>query len=154
MPELTYLSRQQSFSASAPSQPQPTFLPFTTERMCDSDPMASSASLLTTNTTSSSFDPTKSGKSKQSRGQKDYAAALSMLQSKYGLHDSSALSMPPPSKKSPTSKSSSQLHTSLATTSFSSTNKAPSSTSRGRQERSKRIFPSLFASESGKRPST
>jgi len=70
--------------------------------MSDSDPMASSASLLTTNTTSSSFDPSKRDKTKQSQGQKDYAAALAMLQSKYGLHDSSALPtpIPPLSKKS------------------------------------------------------
>lgn len=94
--------------------------------MSDSSLMASSASLLTTNTSSSSFDPTKSNKTKQPRGQKDYAAALSTLQSKYGLHvhDSSALSIaiPPPSKKqslTPTPKSSPVPAMCLATTSSS-----------------------------------
>lgn len=111
--------------------------------MPDSDPMASSASLLTTNATTSPFDPSKRDKIKQSQGQKDYAAALAMFQSKYGLHDSSALPtpIPPLSKKSPTSKSSSEPAMSLATMLPSSTI-APSPASRGKEDGSKRNRPS------------
>src|SRR5712671_402464 len=90
--------------------------------MSDSDPTTSTASLLTTNTTSSSFDP--SNKTKRPRSQKDYAAALSTLQSKYGLPEASALTVPLPlsSSKSPTSsKPSSGPARPLATTASSST---------------------------------
>jgi len=47
--------------------------------------MASTTSLLSTDTTSSSFDPKKQDRAKRPPPQKDYATALSTLQSKYGL---------------------------------------------------------------------
>lgn len=103
--------------------------------------MASSASLLSTTTTSSSFDPMKSDKTRHARGQKDYAAALSMLQSQYGHHRSSALSsaiIPPSSKKSPTPKPYSDPAMSPETTSPSPFTTAPSFTNRPKEAGSKR----------------
>jgi hypothetical protein len=70
--------------------------------MGTSDPIASTTSLLSTNTTSSSFDPQKKDRTKQSPPQKDYAAAFSALQCKYGLPDATMTTstpLPLPSRK-------------------------------------------------------
>jgi len=64
--------------------------------------MASTTSLLSTDTTSSSFDPKKQDRAKRPPPPKDYSAALSALQGKYGLADASTTSVPPPlSSKKP-----------------------------------------------------
>lgn len=69
--------------------------------MDTSDPMTSTTSLLSTNTTSSSFDPKKEDKNKRPPPQKDFAAAFSALQSKYGLPNATTSTpLPPPSRKS------------------------------------------------------
>jgi hypothetical protein len=74
--------------------------------MGTSDPIASTTSLLSTNTTSSSFDPNKKkDRTKRPPLQKDYAAALSALQCRYGLPDDSTYTytpLPPPSRRSAT----------------------------------------------------
>ena len=62
--------------------------------------MASTTSLLSTDTSSSSFDPKKQDRTKRPPPQKDYAAAFSMLQSKYGLADAATTTkLAHPSKK-------------------------------------------------------
>ena len=63
--------------------------------------MASTTSLLSTGTRSSSFDPKKQDRTKQPPPQKDYAAAFSTLQSKYGLADATTATPVPPRSKKP-----------------------------------------------------
>src|SRR6266850_1626636 len=113
--------------------------------MSDSDPMGSSASLLTTNTTSSSFDPTKTKRVTPQR-QKDYSAALSTLQSKYGLPNLSSPSTPllPPSKKSLTSKPPSAPSKPLATMPSLPTTRAPVPANQGNDEGAKKGHSSSF----------
>ncbi|KAI9450248.1 hypothetical protein F5148DRAFT_1290948 [Russula earlei] len=86
--------------------------------MSDLNPLASTASLLTANTTSSSFNPSKADATKRPKSQKDYAAALSTLQSRFGLPQASPITAPllPPSKKPPTLKSLSAPPQPLGTT--------------------------------------
>jgi len=94
---------------------------------------ASTTSLLSTNTTSSSFDPTK-GKTKPPQVRKDYATAFGTLQSKYGISDLSSIPapvLPPSSKKSPTSKPLSPLAEPLGTTNPSSSTAAHLPTKQG-----------------------
>ncbi|KAI0292403.1 hypothetical protein BC826DRAFT_969572 [Russula brevipes] len=101
----------------------------------------STTSLLSTNTTSSSFDPTR-GKTKPPQVRKDYATAFSTLQSKYGIPEISSMSapVPLPSKKSPTSKPLPALAEPLGTTNPSS------STATAHYPRNRRDIPPPFPS--------
>jgi hypothetical protein len=108
---------------------------------------ASTTSLLSTNTTSSSFSPTKGG-TKPPQVQKDYATALAMLQSKYGISEISSMSapVPLPSKKSPTSKPLSALAEPLGTTNpSSSTTTAHLPTKQGKVGKAQKRHSSAFS---------
>lgn len=63
--------------------------------------MASTTSLLSTDTTSSSFDPKKQDRTKRPPPQKDYSTAFSAPQGRYGLADASMFTPLPPSSKKP-----------------------------------------------------
>ncbi|KAI0292195.1 hypothetical protein B0F90DRAFT_285864 [Multifurca ochricompacta] len=115
--------------------------------MDDSNPMASTASLISTNTTSSSFSPQQKANGKHLPVKKDYAAALSALQSKYGLSDASATSTPAPlsSNKSSTSKHLSTPNNFPSTTPPSSASAASVSAERQRAGRTAKKFSSPLA---------